>query len=508
MIMVVFKTLKKVNMGDTIAHFLIDEQNHVEWMVYPSKFESKVVLPVNQRDAFSLVQAKLWKDAYDKNFSNGMTMFNSQTARGITLIKQSVHDTSEKLEVDTSLKDEHGNLYLHHVLREYQSNRLEVWITFTNKTNTVEKLEFLPSFMLSGISPFYYKQISGNLKLVKIRSKWSMEGRVEKKKIEQYDLEPSWKESGMALEKIEQHGSMPVRQFFPVMGIYDQRFDVTWMAELDARASWQLNVSRIGDRLQMFGGLPDRDDGNWFKIIKPNGTYTTPKAYLTVGTGNIEKISRRLQKRKIISNLPIVYNEWATTWGNPNEKLIHDSLKLLKNHQIDTYVIDAGWYESKSGDFNAGIGDWNVDLNKFPNGFNKIVDDIHQQGFKAGIWYEFEGIGNESKMYQKNELQVTRDGWPVTTLKRRFLDLTNLNVKKFLKIKLFDQLKKAKFDYLKVDYNDSIGIGADGADSDAEGVQKQVDETIRIFKKLYENLPNLVIESCSSGGASINNSFY
>ena len=54
--------------------------------------------------------------------------------------------------------------------------------------------------------------------------------------------------------------------------------------------------------------------------------------------------------------------------------------------------------------------------------------------------------------------------------------------------------------YLKVDYNDSIGLGCDHTHSLGEGLRRHIDGVHRFFRQLREELPDLVIEACSSGG--------
>ncbi|WP_334332203.1 glycoside hydrolase family 36 protein [Companilactobacillus sp. HBUAS59544] len=494
-----FKTLNKFILGDIVAHYFIDENKQIEWTIYPKSKIEKFCFPNYQRTTVSLVQAKIFQDSYDKNFGNGMTMLNSQTSRSMTFVDQKCIKLSQKIQIQTILKDEHGNIYHHYVNYDRDSQRIKVWSSMTNMTSETEKLEFLSSFVLNSLSPFHPKQLAGNLDLIRLRSKWSMEGRIEQLPVEKYDLEKSWKASGIALERFSQYGTMPVRRFFPFLGLKDHRENVTWLAEFDALASWQMNAARVDDRLIFFGGLPDADNGNWYKLIQPNESYQTPKTTLTVGQGKLLQVSRRLQVRNS-QPMSIIYNEWGTSWGHPNEKLVEESVDLLKQHQVDYYVIDAGWYRSKTEDFNDSIGDWNVDQNEFPQGLAKVVNQIHSQGMKAGIWFEFEGLGKDSQKYQDTDSQVKRDNWPVTTLKRRFLNMTLPEVQNYLKEKVITLLKKANFDYLKIDYNDSIGIGADGADSLAEGLQQQIQSTLQMISEIYQAIPNIKIENCSSGG--------
>ncbi|WP_238157833.1 hypothetical protein [Lacticaseibacillus chiayiensis] len=86
--MVNFSTLSTFTFDDMVLHYIIDEDGHVEWMIYPQEKKDLVKLPDHQRTPISLVQAKLAGDAYDKNFSNGMTMYNSETARNLTFVGQ------------------------------------------------------------------------------------------------------------------------------------------------------------------------------------------------------------------------------------------------------------------------------------------------------------------------------------------------------------------------------------------------------------------------------------
>lgn len=70
----------------------------------------------------------------------------------------------------------------------------------------------------------------------------------------------------------------------------------------------------------------------------------------------------------------------------------------------------------------------------------------------------------------------------------------------YLTNKVIGTLRENGFGYLKVDYNESIGIGCDGAESLGEGLRQAVDASRDFFRKIAEELPELVIENCASGG--------
>ena len=60
-------------------------------------------------------------------------------------------------------------------------------------------------------------------------------------------------------------------------------------------------------------------------------------------------------------------------------------------------------------------------------------------------------------------------------------------------------LKECGFGYLKIDYNETIGIGCDGAESLGEGLRGHIEAVQAFMRRIRQELPDLVIENCSSG---------
>ncbi len=75
------------------------------------------------------------------------------------------------------------------------------------------------------------------------------------------------------------------------------------------------------------------------------------------------------------------YTSWYNYYQNINEEIILRDLNGLKRagDSANIFQIDDG-YETK-------VGDWDIDEKKFPNGLKPIVDKIHEQGLKAGLWF-------------------------------------------------------------------------------------------------------------------------
>ena len=84
-----------------------------------------------------------------------------------------------------------------------------------------------------------------------------------------------------------------------------------------------------------------------------------------------------------------------------------------------------------------------------------------------------------------------RDAWVNTYLDKRVIGF----------------LKHYGFEYVKIDYNESIGVGCDGEESLGEGLRKSVLASRKFFERMRAQVPGIVIENCSSGGHRLEPSF-
>jgi alpha-galactosidase len=111
-----------------------------------------------------------------------------------------------------------------------------------------------------------------------------------------------------------------------------------------------------------------------------------------------------------------------------------------------------------------------------------------------------ETCGRDSTAFSLVDHLLQRDGIPVTVGGRRFWDLNDPWVVEYLADRVIGLLERGGFGYLKVDYNETLGIGCDHPDSLGEGLRRQVVGSQKFFQKIRDRLPDLVIENCASGG--------
>ena len=73
-------------------------------------------------------------------------------------------------------------------------------------------------------------------------------------------------------------------------------------------------------------------------------------------------------------------------------------------------------------------------------------------------------------------------------------------VKDYLDKKVIGTLLEYGFTYMKIDCNDTIGLGCDGAESQGEGLRQNMEASFAFIEKIKSKVPGIVLENCASGG--------
>lgn len=505
------EVLQEYKLGDMVAKYLIDRDSmQVGFQLLPEKVSQENIITDN---CFmeSLIQYKLTGDIYNEAYAGGCSMRNSESVRKLKFSEQTDESIGEQLQVNTIMMDEDGHRLIHHLVWLKNMPYVRISCTFENQSKRDCCLEMFESFSLGGLSPYMQGDGNGTLWLHRVRSVWSQEGRHETIPVEDLQLEPAWDPHAVRCERFGQAGSMPVNRFFPFAAIEDRKNHVFWGAQIAHPASWQMEVYRKDNGLALSGGLADRELGHWMKNVEPGKNFTTPEAIVsTAHTDSFDIFTGRLTTAGLVEgflkapeseqDLPIVFNEYCTTWGNPSHENICEIVDAIKGKGFKYFVIDCGWYKENGIPWDIGMGDYEVSKELFPGGMEKTVQVIKDAGMVPGIWFEIENVGSASRAYHLTEHLLHKDHAVLTTYFRRFWDMQDTWVDEYLTDKVIGTLKKYGFGYMKIDYNETIGIGCDGAESPGEALRKNMEATVLFIEKVKEEVPGIVLENCASGG--------
>lgn len=456
----------------------------------------------------NIAQVKLVGDDFAGLFLAGMTMRDSGTVRDLRATPIPLDNATGTLV--TTLKNTQGTLRLRtHLKSTSVEGTLLAWTEIANTGAEPVVLEHLTSFTLGGLTPFAADDAPGRLRAHRFRSWWSNEGRHQDQSLEELNLERNWQGMPSHTERFGQVGTMPVRKFFPFVAIEDTEAGVCWGAQLAWSGSWQMEITRRGDAVSLSGGLADYEFGHWRKILAPGETFTTPVAHLACVAGPLDELTHRLVRLQETlltdlpeseKDLPVIFNEWCTNWGSPSHDKTLALARRLQGSSVKYLVIDDGWAVRPADATMQSNGDWLLDREKFPRGMKALADELRAMGFIPGVWFEFEVCNPGSQAWEQDAHHLRRDGKPLRVGSRRFWDLNDPWVTAYLDERLSGFLKDNGLGYLKVDYNDNLGLGCDHPDSLGEGLRRQVEGIHRTFRRLREKVPGLVIENCSSGG--------
>ncbi len=438
-------------------------------------------------------EVKVMGDAYPGGFACGMSLGRSGTIAGFS----KVAEEPEAIRYE----DSRGLVLIVHRKQDGEAQR--VWTEFQNGSDQEVVLEMLASFAL--------EEVKADA-VYRMQSFWSAEGKLRRETICDLHLEPSWNRCATRVERFGNLGSMPVRKYFPFLALEDSESGQVTAIQLYVGASWQMEISvKESELLTVTGGLPDRELGHWTRKVAPGESFSTPQAVIAQGE-NLYQACRKLVEAQhpaispVDDHMGIVFNEFCTTWGNPTLENLKQIADRLEGKGVQFLVIDCGWYGHGDA-WPQSVGDWDVNPERLPGGLKEAADYIRSKGMIPGLWFELESVGPTSSHYNDREHLVKRDGLPLTVGGRRFWDMEDPWVVDYLTEKVIGQLKAGGFGYIKVDYNETMGMGVDGGDSLGDGLQRKVEASRRFFQKIREEIPGIVIENCSSGGHRLTPAF-
>ena len=510
--------IKTYQFGKTMVDYYVDDQNNVSMFLYPVSKKELVLHPWAEPEGEFNPAAKyshgfqLGRLAYahmfgQSMFSPGSTMKSCD--QKLTFISQELIDGGDRKTVETRMQLERDCEILHKLTWIKGLGGLEVETIFINHSAQDVHLDMLSSFALDNLTPFHMDDAPNCYQLHRFHGGWSKEGKHSCQTIEELSLEKAWAQwqNVYGNERFGSKGSYPTKAYFPTAVIEDKTVGVFWGAQLACNSTWQMELTRWDDALSFSGGLGDRDFCGWEKIIKSGESFAAPKAYLAVSDedlfdccANLTDMLKPAREAYGEQGLPTTFNEYCATWGTPTqEKMLH-FCRELKPFGIKYLMIDAGW--CNAGQEQSGNGEWLIDKTIFPDAL-AMNEEIRANGMIPGIWIEFECTTKGSKMYEPeyDHMHLQRDGFVIDAMNRRtFWDLRRRDVIDYLDERVIKFLKDNKFGYLKVDYNNNIGLGVDGAESAAEGLRQHLEETRNYFVRMKQQIPDLVIENCAAGG--------
>jgi alpha-galactosidase len=187
--------------------------------------------------------------------------------------------------------------------------------------------------------------------------------------------------------------------------------------------------------------------------------------------------------------------------------LAHDINKL--NLPLDTYWLDAGWNE---GGFPAKQGNMRPDMQRFPQGLKELgeLNDRNKQRFL--LWFEPERVMRDTELMREHpEWLMKPKGTPVELRYQEndgfhLFDLGNPSARMWMLDRISRQIQEFGVDIFRLDCNLYPSYFWGNAFVEGESVSSEVEYVTGLyefFDELQKRHPDLLIDSCASGGRRV-----
>ncbi len=240
--------------------------------------------------------------------------------------------------------------------------------------------------------------------------------------------------------------------------------------------------------MQFFKGDQDAGHNAWRRLVYED--YTP----INANTG------------KPFTHLPTTINGWGGLYEGSFLNLITQAED--SGFEYDLLWIDAGWYGTKVNVNNTGIwmqelGNWDINRDVLPNGFDKIDAALEERGKDLLLWMMHETVAKESKFATEHP-----DYLLPTSTNHRFenVDYSEEEVLQYMLDYISAILIDAGAEWLRVDFTGSLGekwrMKDELLGKDRVGISeiKYVTNLYRLYDGLKERIPGLMIDNCASGG--------
>ena len=234
-------------------------------------------------------------------------------------------------------------------------------------------------------------------------------------------------------------------------------------------------------------------------------TFTVPEVILSYSANGLSQLSQQYHNcirnhvcRSKYTHMqrPVLINSWEAAYFDFTGDTIVDLAKEAAALGIDMVVMDDGWF-GKRDDDNSSLGDWQVNEQKLGGSLAQLIDRVHAQGVKFGIWIEPEMVNEDSDLYRAHPdwaIQIPGRK-PIRSRNQLLLDFSRKEVRDHVFDQICAVLDQGKVDYVKWDMNRSM--------ADVYAGNLSYDYVLGVYdflERLTNRYPDLLLEGCSGGG--------
>ncbi|MEV4413235.1 alpha-galactosidase [Catellatospora sp. NPDC049609] len=278
---------------------------------------------------------------------------------------------------------------------------------------------------------------------------------------------------------------------------------------------WGVHVGWSGNHQHLAQRLPERDgvlgggellDSGEVRLAQDE-TYESPWAHFAYSSAGLDGLSAalhgwlRARPSHPATPRPLTLNTWEAVYFDHDLGKLTALARTAAELGVERFVLDDGWFLGRRHD-RAGLGDWYVDPQVWPDGLHPLVDEVRRLGMQFGLWVEPEMVNPDSRLAREHPDWVLAAPGRLPDEQRwqHVLDVARPEVFTYLLDRLDALVTEYRPAYLKWDHNRDLVEAVHGGGA---GVHAQTTAVYRLLDALRRRHPGLEIESCSSGGSRV-----
>ncbi len=243
-----------------------------------------------------------------------------------------------------------------------------------------------------------------------------------------------------------------------------------------------------------------------YRILYPGESASTPPVHISMLYGDLDSCVNELHEHLRCSVIPkqpagiphpIEYNHTGyTANAQISRQLLMDEVDVAASIGIELFLVDAGWYGPKEKHWTEAAGEW-YENPLLEGGLKDIYDYARKKGMKCGIWLPIEWA-NKQSVFAKKFI----DGY-IGGENSIILDVTNPEVEAYMFETITGVIEKYKLDCFRIDDGyDAIKEKTNGRCVE-DATWRYYDALHRLFEKVRQRFPGLMLENCSGGGGRV-----
>lgn len=287
-------------------------------------------------------------------------------------------------------------------------------------------------------------------------------------------------------------------------GQASEEYGLVYFGALAYSGSWQLVFEQLPTwHIRVHGGYNPFDSE---LVLAPGQSHCTPAFVAGVSPEGWGGASRRLhafaQQWLLAAGRqprPVLYNSWEATYFNLSQENQIELARKAAAIGVELFCLDDGWFGARRND-TAGLGDWRVSPQAFPNGLEPLIAEVQRLGMRFGLWVEPEMVNPDSDLYRQHPDWVLHFPGRERTQSRNqlILDFGRPEVVDYIYHSLEALASQYAISFFKWDMN---RLATEPGSVVGKAIWYQhVAAVYQIMDRLRQKHPHLDIQSCSGGG--------